>query len=103
MKLDNGYQCDFCKSEFANIEELTNHFVEVHKDSKRCDVCNRTFTSKSNFQLHFLYTHNEIVSKKCVECNKKYASASMLRIQFIRTSKIINVNIVVKNLEGYTS
>ena len=82
MKLANGYRCDFCKLGCDNIELLKKHFVKLHKDSKKCDVCDRTFSKGSNFQTHFLYSHNEIVRKRCDHCNKEFSNAATLRNHF---------------------
>ncbi|XP_076245929.1 uncharacterized protein LOC143186245 [Calliopsis andreniformis] len=72
-KQPKKFACQFCKQEFANDEELTEH-MDVKKDESNqvvCCACRKTFAQKRYLRYH-QRCHSERAKFTCDICTKKY-------------------------------
>ncbi|XP_050527505.1 zinc finger protein 624-like isoform X2 [Daktulosphaira vitifoliae] len=76
--IQKTFSCIYCKTVYANKEELKNH-VNKHTPKEKalafagdnygkvqCNMCNRFFLYKSRLTMHKIYYH----SKQCQQCDK---------------------------------
>ncbi|XP_017788685.1 PREDICTED: putative zinc finger protein 840 [Habropoda laboriosa] len=72
-KRSRRYMCQFCKQEFLNNDELTDH-MDVKKDESNqvvCCACKKTFAQKRYLRYH-QRCHSERTKFTCDICTKKY-------------------------------
>ncbi|CAK9813445.1 Gastrula zinc finger protein XlCGF57.1 (Fragment) [Anthophora plagiata] len=73
QKRSRRYMCQFCKQEFMNNNELTDH-MDVKKDESNqvvCCACKKTFAQKRYLRYH-QRCHSERTKFTCDICTKKY-------------------------------
>ena len=52
------YQCNYCDSQFFNMNQLKKHRVSVHeKVSHNCDLCGKVFFQKGHLNRHTRNVH----------------------------------------------
>ncbi|XP_043258552.1 gastrula zinc finger protein xFG20-1-like [Colletes gigas] len=82
------YECQFCKQEFVNSDELADH-MDVKKDASNqivCCACNKTFAYKRYLKYH-QKCHSEKAKYSCTICRKKYT-----RIDNLTRHNTVHVN-----------
>lgn len=77
--------CSHCTRNFANPQDLLEHYELVHQKTFTCDQCNSSFRQKSQLLDHIRQVHLKLWLFPCLECKKEGISIGFKRKTYWNT------------------
>ncbi|CAF0842921.1 unnamed protein product [Brachionus calyciflorus] len=71
------FKCQFCDSDFAQLNSLNQHIQICHSTQYSCQYCRNTFTNKAQLERH-IRIHLSTIDLKCNICDKQFENEIQL-------------------------